>query len=575
MFDSKPNSTATGAVAAVAASVLNTGERKNFHYIHNIYDPDKHPVDDLNKYVVPQEGELVFDPPNGVIYIVDKVDWQATLKSTLLPWRITNIDEGNTSEQDWIFGLRGGPLLGEALLSVDYSVRPNVARCDSTIMRPGAAYAYVFLGNDASENGKIISAQYDKSLNLLNNKVPCKLAEIVDRTNLSIMTTGTFSVTENEQSLIDGTRCWLVFYDEGGNFIPPAQPLMVQHCAYMRDHEIGIKYVTGIELLSPWFTNTTDPNRMIVPINVELLSVELRAIVHYSDGSQSEPMPVNGTKFNLYGLGAYRPTWPGQVSELSLTYKLDADEQHQIAKPGSPDHESRLYYLQAGDPIGAYTPKIYTYPQWDAETGGYILKHYLFDLDRKTRIDVTEFVTLNDKSPAYRPRSYGVAQSMIFNLNLRDVAPTYESVIFIQHTGITLYKDVNGPGKRWEVSYSQDMPYFGGKVVNVKNSGSKTTFNLASGNGQRDQVDWLKDLYRAISPAYDPRNEDKAPDPTHFDFMNEAGQKWRFPLANWNTDNLIGIELQKGKTWFISWVNRDSSGAELQLGLTGVVVEPV
>lgn len=575
MFDNKPQSTATRAVAATAASVLNTGERKNFHYIENIFDPDKHPIDDLNKYVVPQELELVFDTPNGVIYIVEKVDWQATLKSTLAPWRLTNVDDGNTSEQDWIFGLRGGPLLGEALLSVDYSVRPNVARADSTIMRPGAAYAYVFLGNDASDNGKIISAQYDKSLNLLNNKVPCKLAEIVDRTNLSIMTTGTFSVTENEESLINGTRCWLVFYDQGGNFIPPAQPLMVQHSAYMRDHEIGIKYVTGVELLSPWFTNTTDPERMIVPITLELLSVELRAIVHYSDGTSSKPMPVNGTKFNLYGLEEYRPSWPGQVGELVLTYKLAKDERHQIAKPGSPNHETRIYTIQAGDPKGAYAPRLYTYPQWNASINGYELKHYLFDLDRKTRIDVTSMVTLNDQSPAFSPTTYGTTQALIHNLNLRDVSKTYESVTFIQHTGITLYKDVNGPGKRWDVSYSKDMPFFGGKVVKVKNSGAKTTFNLSNGFASSDQAGWLKDLYRAISPVYDSRNEDKAPDPTHFDLMNDAGQKWRFPLVNWNTDNVIGIELGKGKTWYISWVNRSNSGVELQLGLTGVVVELV
>lgn len=573
MFDKKPQSVAQGAVPATAISTLNTGERKAFHYIGNIFDPDKHPIDDLHKYVVPQENELVFDVEQGMIYRAAHVDWQATLKTTLVPWRLTNIDEGNTVEQDWIFGLRGGPMLGEAILSIDFSVRPNVARVDSTIMRPGAAYAKLFLGNDVSENGKVISAQYDKSLNLLNSKVPTKLAEIVDRTNESIMTTGPFSVTENAEGLPDGKRATLVFYDVGGEYIPPAQPVMVQHTAYMRDHQVGIKYVTEIELLSPWFTNTSDKTRLIVPINVQLLAVELRAVVHYSDGSFQE-WPVNGTKFNLYGLQEHRPTWPGQTSEPVLIYRFSADEQPAVAEPGNPDFKKRVYTLQAGDPIGAYTPKIYTYPQWDAAIGGYTLKHWLFDLDRKTRTDVTAFVRFNDQSPAFRPNSYGITQTLIFNLNLRDVAPTYESVIFIQHTDITLFRDVNGPGKRWDVNFSIDMPSFGGKTVVVKNNAAATTFNVSQGiTDSRDIGTWLTQMYRAIKPSYDPRNEDKAPDPTHFDLMDDTGRKWRFAITDFNKDNPINIELQKGKTWFLSWVNKASSGAELQLGLTGVVVE--
>lgn len=570
MFDKVPNSVAAGAVPATAITPHNTGERKNFHYIDNIFDPDKHPIDDLNKYVVPQENELVFDVDQGLIYRASHVDWQATLKTTLVPWRLTNVDEGNTTEQDWIFGLRGGPLLGEALLSVDFSVRPNAARVDATIMRPGAAYAKLWLGNDTSDNGKIISAQYDQSLNMLNNKVPVKLAEIVDRTNVSIMTTGAFSVTENAEGLPDGTRCFLVFYDVGGEFIPPAQPVMVQHCAYMRDHQIGTKYVTEVKLISPWFTSNSDPDRLLIPINIQLLTVELRAAVFYSDGS-SQIYPVNGTKFNLWGLDTHRPTWPGQATEVTLVYKLSDDEQHYIADPGSPNHKNHTYWLQASDAIGAYSPKIYSYPAWDAASLGYVLKHWLFDLDRKTRIDVTDLVTLNDQSPPFRPKSYGVSQSMIFNLNLRDVSNIYESVVFIQHTDITLYKDVNGPGKRWDVSFSNDMPSVGGKTLVAKNNGANTTFNVSQ--GQRDLVDWIAELYTAIKPSFDPRNEDKAPVPTHFDLMHVDGRKWRFSVNDYNKENPINIALQKGSTWFLSWIYKDASGAELQLGMTGVQVE--
>lgn len=573
MFDQTPNSSASGAVAGTNISVLNSGERKNFHYIENIYDPDKHPPEDLTKYVVPQENELVFDVTQGMIYRAAHVDWQATLKTTLVPWAINNLNEGNTTEQDWIFGLRGGPMLGEALLAIDYSVRPNVARVDSTIMRPDAAYAKLFLGNDASETGKIISAQYDKSVNMITNKVPTKLAEIVDRSNKSIMTTGAFSVTENAEALPDGTRCTLVFYDEGGNFIPPAQPVMVQHCSYMRDHQIGIKYVTEVELLSPWFTDTTNRELLIVPINVLLAAVEFRAVVHYSDGSKSDPLPVNSGQFALYGLEEYRPTWPGQEAELTLVYKLAANEQHYVAQPGSPLHRNRIYTIQASAVKGAYTPKIYTYPVWDPTIGGYKLMHFLYDLDRKAVVDVTAKVKFNDKSEPWRPSAYGVTQSLIFNLNLRDVSTLYESVIFIQHTAIILYKDLNGPGKRWDVAFSYNDPYYGAKFVKAVNAGVNTKFNLT--NGYTNQAAWLDGLYRAVKPSFNRFDEEKAPDPTHFYLVHQDGRSWRYSVADWNKDNGISVALQNGSGWFIRWVKTGVGGAELQLATTGVVADAV
>lgn len=571
-FDNSPNSSATNAVAGTSITPYNAGERRAFHYIEHIYDPDKHPIEERDRYVVPQEGELVFDQPNGLILVVEKVDWEATLKSTLSPWALQNGNAGNTADQDALFGLRGGPMAGEALLAIDFSVRPPVARIDATIMRPDAAYALLFYGNNLDKDtGKIISAQYNAGQTMISKQVPCKLAAIKDLNNQTIMTTGPFSVTMNKEALPDGSRCTVVFYDQGGNFIPPVQMLMVQDCAYMKDHEIGMKYVTEIELISPWFSNTSDPTNIMVPINVPLLAVELRAVAHFSDGSKTDALPVNGTKFSLYGLREWRPKAPGQVGELSLNYNFADNEQHYIAQPGSPNHKAQIYTITAGSVKGAYSPKIYTYPQWDATIGGYKLQHFLFDLDRKTLIDVTDIVTLNDKSPAFRPTTYGVAQNMIFNLNLKNVAQTYESVTYVQYTEIILSKNVNGPGTRWTVGFDAAKAAYDALTVKAVNNGTSTTFNLS--NSLANQAAWLDALYWKVNPSYDTYDEDKAPNPTHFDFMHEDGRRWRFAIADWNKNNPINIELQKGKTWYINWVNKAANGTELQLATTGVTVE--
>lgn len=576
MFDQAPSTTGTRAVAATNADAINTRERRTLLYIEDCYDPDKHdPAEANTKYIVPLENEIAIDVLGQQFLRAAYVDYQGgTLKTTWTFWSALNPNDGSTAEQDWIYGLRGGPMMGEALLSIDYSQRPNVARVDSTIMRPAASYAKVFLGNDYSgTSGKVISAQYDGGGIMINNMVPVRLAEIVDRTNQEIMTTGPFSVTENAEALPDGKRCFLVFYDEGGNFIPPAQPLMVQHCAYMRDHQIGTKYVTDIELLTPWFTNTMSPDQINIPVNVLVTAIEWRAVVHYSDGSVSESMPVNGDRFNLYGLTEYRPTWPAQEGELQLVYKFAPNEQRYIAKPGAPDHESKTYKVMSTAVKGAYSPKIYTFPQWDPSIAGYRLQHWLLDLDRKTCIDVTAKVKFNDKSEPWRPTAYGITQTLIFNLNLRDVSTLYESVIFRQFTSITLWKDVNGPGKRFDVLFSANKPVYQAKNVAVRNNGLSTTFNVT--NGYATQAAWLDGLYRGVEPSFSSFDEEKAPDPTHFYLVHEDGRSWSYPLAAWNLDNGINIELQKGKTWYLRWVQRLSSGQELQLAITGVTVELV
>lgn len=570
MFDSVPNVGTSRAVPALTPTERNQGERRTVLYIEDVYDPDKHPVADKEKYVVPYENQIVLDVPNGFMLRCTKVDYEGNLKASFVPWQINNPNDENVVEQDWIFGLKGGPMIGEALLAVDFSVRPNVARVDATIMRPGASYALLYRGTTPDGPGKIISAVYDQGGVMQTNKIPTPLAEIVDRTNLEIKTTGQFSVTENEESLVNGTQCFLAFYDTDGEFIPPGQLVRVQHSAYMKDHRVGIKYIKAIRLLAPWFSNSNMPEKIMVPINVNLLSLELRAEVLYSDGSTSGPLPVNGEKFTLEGLQEHRPTFPGQTSQVVLVYKLGPNEQFYEARPGNPLFERVTYTLEAGNVEGAYSPRLFTYPQWDASLAGYRLQHFLYDLDRKTFVDVSSVVTINEKSPAWRPSQYGVAQSMIFNINLRDVAPTYVSATFIQYTEIVLYRDINTVGKKFDVSFVFDKPTYQALTLTAVNNGAASTANISQGIYK--QTDWFNALYWGVYPSYDTFNEDKAPLPTHFYLMHEDSRKWLYPVEDWNKNLPISISMQPGKTWYIVWVSRDGNGNELQLATTGVIV---
>lgn len=571
MFDSSPISQNTRAAGASSPSVTASGLRKNIHWLGNIWNPDTMPAADFDKYVVPKEGELVWDLQDTVIvwYFVYKV-YQNT--SELRRATIFS-DEGQTTEdQEAIFGEKGGPLNGEGIMGVDYSVRPNRARIDSTVMRPGAAYALLFAGDniDPDNGGKIISAVYDKSNNMVNNQVPVMLAAINNYTNATVMTTDAFSVTLNADALPNGSRCTLVFFDQGDMVITPSQRIVVQHCSYLRNREKGIRYILDIELVSAWFTDANDPDKMILPITTPITGIEFRAIVHYSNGDKAE-LSVNGNKFQLIGLDEYRPSYPGQTAELSLVYTLSDDEQYYIAQPGQSGRKTRVYQIMAGAAQGAYAPKIYTYPIWDSKASQWSLRHFMYDLDRKAYVEVTDLVTLNESSPPFKPKSYNTLQDLTFNLILKQVSPEYNATIYKQDTSIVLYKDVNGPDKRWGVQYAQDKPIYDALFAKTTNAGATTKVNLTNGYTKFD--DWLQTLYWSVVPSFDTFNEEKAPTPNIVYVMLQDGKRFPLSLTDWNKDLTIGAAQGKGQTLLLCWAQKDANGSEKQLAMTGVTVD--
>lgn len=571
MFDNSPITQNTRAAGATDISEAASGLRRNILWLGNVWDPDTMPAADFDKYVVPKEGWLVWDLQDTVLvwYFVYKVYQN---KSELRVCTVFS-DAGETTEdQDAIFGEKGGPLNGEGIMGVDYSVRPNRARIDSTVMRPGAAYALLFLGDniDVDNGGVIISAVYDKSANMVSNKVPTMLAAINNYTNKSVMTTDTFSVTRNADGLPNGARCTLVFFDQGDMVITPTQRIVVQHGAYLRNREKGIRYLLDIELVSAWFTDINDPDKMIIPITTPLTGIEFRALAHFSNGDVVD-MPVNGGKFKLLGVDEYRPHSPGQSAELGLVYTLSDDEQFYMAQPGQDGRKTRVYQLVAGAVEGAYAPKLYTYPSWDSKASQWALRHFMYDLLRKSYTEVTDLVTLNESSPPFKPKSYNTLQDLTFNLILKDVSPEYNATIYKQDTSIVLYKDINGPDKRWGVQYSQDKPVYDALFAKTTNAGAATKVNLTNGYTKFD--DWLQALYWSVQPSYDIWNEEQAPTPNIVYVMLQDGKRFPLSLTDWNKDLTIGAAQAKGQTLLLCWAQKDANGTEKQLAMTGVTVD--
>lgn len=572
IFDGKvlPVGSTTGVVPATTPTLLNEGDLKRIYYLSQIYDPDVHPVSDMAKYIVPLEGTIVIDVDNHQFLIVTHVDMYNTWKSTFETYYL--LEEKVTTDYDLFPQSEYGFLQGELALAIDFSVRPPIARVDANAVAPNAAYGMLYKGSVIGSKGEIISAGYAGS-DLVNNQIGVSPVVYDNLENTVIMGCNSFSVTQNAAALPNGTRCTLVYYDQNGMPIPPTYPVVVQQCAYLRDHQLSVRYITSIELLSPWFTNSTKPNTMFIPINLPLTAVEFRAVVHYSDGTTSE-QPVNSFNgnngFRLDGVGQYKPTTPGQISDaLVLTYFFSEGEQASIVQPGSPDHMSIVYELVAMPAQGAYSPRIYTYPYWDA-TAGYKLKHWLTDLDRKYCRDVTSAVTLNETSPVFQGQLYGQEQNMVFNLNMRDVSAIYQPWAFVQHTTITLFNAATTTGRKWQVQYDYNKAAFSNLVVEFwteTGAGNPARFgSITSADGL------LQAGYWPIDPIYDPRTEVQAPTPTHFDIvLNNGTAHTGIPIASYGSLPISDMALSNGAPIYVRWTQLLSTGEVLQLGVSGAV----
>jgi hypothetical protein len=578
MFDKIPTSTSTSAMipATEPTNIRNIGDIKRVYYIDQIFDPDVHPATDIDKYIVPLEGEIVVDTHNRRFYEVSHVDRNNTWKSTLVVWSPISTD--TTTDYNLFPKSEYGFLQGELALMIDFSARPPVARVDSNATAPNAAYALLYKGDTIGNAGQIISATYSGNT-LINSQITVAPVVYDNVENLTVQGANSFSVTMNEAELPNGTRCTLVYYDQGGIPIPQTYPVVVQQSGYLRDHQLDKRYVTSIELVAPWFTNSTLPDTMFVPINLALSAVEFRAIVHYNDGASVEH-PVNSYNgnngFRIDGLDQYKPTAPGQISdEVVLTYFFAEGEQAMIVQPGAPRHMSNVYQIQATPAEGAYSPRIYTYPYWDPASG-YKLKHFLTDLDRKYCRDVTDKVTLNNQSPVFAGQKYNEEQSLIFNLNLRDVAAIYEPWSFVQETTVTLYNQATSPTatRMWDVRHSYLKPAFNNLFVEFWPLTGGT--NPCRFGGITSTADFLAKGYTAFEPIYDPRQETQAPTPTHFDLIRSDGvTKTAIPIASFGSLPIADMTLIAGQTLFIRWTRREASGSELQLGVSAAVCKQI
>lgn len=516
---------------------------------------------------VPNPDDMVVDWSQGFLR-VNSVDYSTGI-SHLVAWTLPK-DAHDHSDEDLLLGVGPGYDSESWRCFIDTSVMPHTLAIDGRLHIYGSQSSYikVFRGTNIGVTGEVISSFYDSVGNLLGENIPLELAlfSSADTHNVSVKVP---MVGYTTNRLDNGEIVTVVAYNEDGGAVSIAK-LVVMNTAFVRTTDREKRYVTGISLNSP-FLHPGDSKVMEYPINLPVRSVPVYGVVHYSDGRKRE-LPIDGTKFNLYGTEHFTSSVVGQRLPLVLTYKLSENEYSYSASVGNTYHLSEQYIATTTQADRSYGVKLFVYPVWIDSIIGYRLEYFLYSLQRDRFYHVTPYVELAVGSRPFHPTEYGVVQELNLAIELDKIHGGFGKFRHVQTVAVSLLARGDENRTCWTVRYApgQEPEYGMGlraemEFVNVNH------WRLRLDNGFGSKEEWLRHLYYGTLPLHDPTREAKAPEPTHFNLVF-ANRKIELGVSQWNAETVVPNDLATGELLYLEWMRRTPNG-DLQLAISGLRVQ--
>ncbi|HEY9663902.1 MAG TPA: hypothetical protein V6C65_36090, partial [Allocoleopsis sp.] len=295
-----------------------------------VYDPDEtfriwslteiYTGDQGQDRYVPKVKDLVVDVDAFLWYRVTQLD-QTTLIPHLDPIA-GPLPNQSINQDDLLLGVGPGTISDTYRVYIDKSVMPHVMTVDKRLRYFGtmATTVKIFRGSDLTGNSKVISAMYNQSGALLGQAIPLELAATENFTNKAVKAIPSCYTTED---IPDGEILTVISYADDGHVVAKCQ-LLAENTAFIPTSDSAVKYITGISLESP-FLSSADPTLLQYPMNVPLIGLSLVGVVHYSDGSALR-IPVDQTKFSIFGFNSFVASIVGQTLPLTLCYNLSPGE---------------------------------------------------------------------------------------------------------------------------------------------------------------------------------------------------------------------------------------------------------
>jgi hypothetical protein len=521
-----------------------------------------------NRYI-PKVNDLVLEEnPYQWLKVVslDPTTWIPVFKKVNFV-----VDDSKFSTEDLLLSDSPGLPTETFRLYVDKSTIPFNAAVEARCYVRGsmASYARVFKGSEVLGNLKLISAFYDNSGNLLGNNVALELAELDNIQNYTRRTVMPFYTTEDLQ---DGEVVTIVFYSDTGGVISMRQ-LIVVNTAFIRTTDASQKFITDITLETP-FMSETDKSLIEYPVNVPVRGFNLFGVVHYSDGT-SLRMPVDNSKFEIFGLENYVATVIDQKLPLTLKYNLSPGEVCYSATENDGKFMKKHYKLRTIRANGAYSVKLFGYPVWVDAANGYRMEWWLLNLDRKTSQLVTNEVQLGNTSAPFRPLTFGALQNIQVTLDLNKANGIYKKYIHTQSYEVLLRRAGDDVGEtRWTVGFEPGQnPHFGGDNRADTYFVNQNLMKVKIGQGCTSLDQWLERLFYRTRPLIDQEREMEAPEPNMFALI-VAGVEYEFRIDQWNSELVVNRAIPNNATLFVKFFTRTVE-TDLVTGLTGLPVYQV
>lgn len=518
---------------------------------------------------VPKVGDYVIDTDTDERYRVFALD--ATSLVPTLKVISDKASSGEFSDVDVLLGVGPGTQSDTYRVYIDKSVIPHVLAVDARLRVAGTTvtHAKIFRGSTLDGTAKVISAMYDQSGTLVGQNLPLELAAANDVTNYTIKSVKVGYTTED---LPDGEVVTAVFYDADGTVVSKRQ-LLVENTAFIRSTDSATKYIIDIALETP-FLSDSDPTLVQYPLNLMLSSFSLHGVVTYSDGT-SLRMPVDGTKFQLFGLENYVSTIIGQPVPLTLKYNLSPDEIVYGATSIDGKFKTKSYRAITTKADGAYSVKLFGYPVWIDAVNGYRLEWFLFNLDRQTWKNVTPYVAFNENSPAYNPVAYGASQRLSVSINLNDVNALYKKYVHTQTIDINLVRQGSDHSStNWTIGFDPGQnPPFGRSNYAALTFINQNLRKVKIDQGETNQTTWLARMYGLTKPLFDPSKEVEPLVPNMFSLVF-GNEEVEFAIEQWADELTFSNAIADSQTLFIKFFRRMGED-DLQLAMSALPVYQV
>lgn len=509
--------------------------------------------------IVPRVDDIVSDRNTGFYWVTHV---SADGIATLAKW---NPFQNNESEVDNVFIGRSRTQEANTLF-IDPDVYPYRITVDGRVSIKGSQYksCKIFLGTDTSEHGIVIS-RWMVDDEITGTDIPLELVKIENTTNL---TEKSPKPAYTNRELKEGEFVTLVA--SGDVSVGTTEiPLIVRRSSVLRGGDVRKKRITGISIKSPYLSKH-DSNVIDFPVKRTFDSLDVMGVVHYENGD-AEPLPIDGKRFRLAGLSMARGTIPGKTENLTLSYQLEDNEDALDSLTSGTLRITRPYKIRFVAQVKQYNVKLFAMPVWVLATHSWRIKYFMYSLDRKTMVDVTDHVYSSGiNSHNFDGKDYTNVQHLSVAVQLKDVFPDYPSFKHVQEFEISL----KGPWKSSKYPYFMSYSLSGEPVV-----GEQTQIKLFENtdkpyiqvnDGFRHQFEWLSAMYYNTIPMCDGDIEHEAPRPTHFRVTTSEGDELGYwDISRWDDDLNIDTMRADDNTFFVHFV-KETENQDLHLACISV-----